>query len=432
MESASIRKTRATVINISGALLFLALAIFLLWSLRSIVLPILVGALCAYLCVPVLNFIERKGAPRNVAIGGLFAVLFLFLFFAARQVVGLLPDASQRLELRIRVEYKVNQSYKNLMGLDDSLRRGNSMYGLVGKQLDPLMDRLNLWLFPDKDERDQLLKSQEPGLNPPVVSDQVFQYYVANAQTIKKRQERALSEEEQSTPGQPPIPETVVVPEATSGGGMLNAFKEIVSIWLVTPFVFLFLLLDNGESKRQLIRLVPNQLFELVLTLVHDVDRAIGGYVRGTLLECFVVGMCYLLGLLVLGVQVQWALAIALVTGLANAIPFVGPAVGLALGLAYSLMVEKVYSLVPLVDAANLWLWVLGLVVAVKLVDDMVFQPVVVGRAVHLHPLVVVTGAIGGSILFGIAGMLFAVPAIVVFKVLVTSTLKQLKAYYII
>jgi predicted PurR-regulated permease PerM len=106
VDSPQVRKVRSTVIHGSGALLLFGLAVFLLWSLRAIVLPVLVGALAAYLCIPILDFFERKGAPRGVAIALVFAAFFLAVFVAVRELQSVIPNARERLELRIRVEYK--------------------------------------------------------------------------------------------------------------------------------------------------------------------------------------------------------------------------------------------------------------------------------------------------------------------------------------
>jgi hypothetical protein len=344
-------------------------------------------------------------------------------------VGSLLPDDQEQLNLRIRIQYKLNENYAHLMGLDESLRKGNTMYSLLGKDLDPLMERVNTSLFPDQEERDLLVKSRDPSLNPPPVSDEVFRMYVVNAQFMRRILERTAVEGDAAGGTPAPVPAPA---QPAHAGGMLRSVGELASLWIVTPFVFLFLLLDNGESKRALIRIVPNRFFEMTLNLSHDVDQAIGSYVRGTLLECALVSVTYLVCLLVIGFSVQWALLISLVTGIANAIPFIGPLFGLAMGMAYALMADKVHSLLPFVDAGNLWVWVLVSVVLAKGLDDGVYQPIVLGRAVHLHPIVVITAIIGGEILFGVAGMLFAIPAIVVFKVLVTSTLRQLQAYYFI
>jgi predicted PurR-regulated permease PerM len=66
------------------------------------------------------------------------------------------------------------------------------------------------------------------------------------------------------------------------------------------------------------------------------------------------------------------------------------------------------------------------------LVDNWVYQPLVLGKAVNLHPLVVVLGVTGGSAIFGFAGMLFSIPAIVILNVVLTTIVEQLKAYFII
>jgi predicted PurR-regulated permease PerM len=429
MDTPSVRKTRATILYATGALLLLALALLLIWALRAIIVPLLVGAAAAYIMIPVVNFMERRGLNRVVGILVLFSILFVTVFLLARQVGSLLPDDQEKLNLRIRIQYKLNENYAHLMGLDESLRKGNTMYSLLGKDLDPLMERVNTSLFPDQEERDLLVKSRDPSLNPPPVSDEVFQMYVVNAQFMRRILERTAVEGDAAGGTPAPVPAPV---QPAHAGGMLRSVGELASLWIVTPFVFLFALLDNGDTKRALIRIVPNRFFEMTLNLSHDVDQAIGSYVRGTLLECALVSVTYLVCLLVIGFSVQWALLISLVTGIANAIPFIGPLFGLAMGMAYALMADKAHSLLPFVNAGNLWVWVLVSVVLAKGLDDGVYQPIVLGRAVHLHPIVVITAIIGGEILFGVAGMLFAIPAIVVFKVLVTSTLRQLQAYYFI
>ncbi len=433
MDSPRIRKLRGTVLQIGVALLALALAVYLLWSLRAIILPVLVGAFVAYLCIPMIGWFESKGVPRTAAVVLLFTLFFLSLVLAVRQAQGLIPDDREKLELRIRVQYKINEAYAKAMRLDETLRKGNALYQLAGSELDPFIDRLNLMLSPTRDEREILRGSRDGELmGKAAVTDKVFQYYVANTQTIKKRLERAVEEPDSPVAGTPGGEDVTKPALEASGGGVLTTFREILAVWFIMPFVFLFLLLDNGVMLRRTIRLVPNRYFELTLTLVDDVDRAIGAYVRGTLLECALVATSLAVCYTAIGFQVEWTLAIAMVAGVANAIPYVGTVVGLGGGLIYALLAEEVYAPLPFVNAGNLWLWVVGAVLLVRALDDTIFVPVVLGGAVHLHPMVMVLGIVGGTILFGVAGTLFAIPTIVVLNVLVGSIVKQLRAYYII
>ena len=82
-----------------------------------------------------------------------------------------------------------------------------------------------------------------------------------------------------------------------------------------------------------------------------------------------------------------------------------------------------------MVDKENVVIWVIAAVGFAELIKNAVYEPLVLGGAVKLHPLVVVIGAASGAILFGFAGVLLAIPAIVIFKVFVSSTARQLKAY---
>ena len=60
---------------------------------------------------------------------------------------------------------------------------------------------------------------------------------------------------------------------------------------MIMPLIFLFLLRDTGDIKRGLLSAVPNRLFEPALAVLADVDKTLGGYVRGIFLECCALGL---------------------------------------------------------------------------------------------------------------------------------------------
>jgi len=96
------------------------------------------------------------------------------------------------------------------------------------------------------------------------------------------------------------------------------------------------------------------------------------------------------------------------------------------------LIAENIKPLIPDLNPNDLALYVLILVVLVHVLDDVVFQPFVLGSAVNVHPLVVIIAIIGGSLVMGLWGMLFAVPTVVVIKTAVATFFRELKAYRII
>jgi hypothetical protein len=126
--------------------------------------------------------------------------------------------------------------------------------------------------------------------------------------------------------------------------------------------------------------------------------------------------------LTLIGVPPRWTIAIGIVTAASNVVPYLGSAVALVSALAYALLAEDIRPLLPMVSPENFAIWVVAAVILAQLLDNIVLEPFVLGSVVKLHPLVVVIGVVAGAILFGTVGMLFAIPAMTVFKVLVSST----------
>jgi len=211
-----------------------------------------------------------------------------------------------------------------------------------------------------------------------------------------------------------------------------TTLENKLSAWMLAPLIFVFLGFDNGQIRRFFISLVPNRYFELSLTVLDRLDDAIGRYLRGTLMECFLVGLTLTLGLILLGIPMGIAVAIGVISGLLNAIPFLGTVIALVIGVGYALIAENITPLIPGLNPSNLALYVLILVIIVHVLEDVVFQPFVIGGAVNVHPLVVVIAVIGGSLIMGLWGMLFAIPTVVVVKTAVETFFKELKDYRII
>jgi predicted PurR-regulated permease PerM len=421
------RSSRAGMVVTSlAATVAVALGGYLVWGLRSLIVPMAVGGLLAYIVRPLVARLERLRVPRGLAIGLLLLVFGLASLIIVARIRAVMPSDIGLLELRTRALYTLNQRYQALMGLDPSLTRGNRIYQWLHGELDPVVDRVNLLLALTPEERAQFVTAWPRGADgAPAGSNPLVRYDRANVETLEKRQQTARAE---------PAAKSAATPSAAPASSSLAqaplaALGEILSTWIAAPLVFLFLLRDTGEIKQGLLRAVPNRLFEPALTVLADLDRALGGYVRGIFLECCLLGLTVGLFLTLIGVPLRWTITIGIVTGASNLVPYLGSAVALVSGLAYALLAEDIRPLLPMVSPENFAIWVIVAVVLGELLKNVVFEPVVVGSAVNLHPLVVVIGVIGGAILFGTVGMLLAIPTMTVFKALVSSTARQLKAY---
>ena len=417
------RKTRRTVFYLTFAALTLIVAGLLIWKLSSLILPIIVGALLAFVFRPVKERFKIRWLPHEVQVLCSFAVIGLVLFFAFNTLRKHIPDEEQKLEFKVRLNYKLNEKYRQLVA-KPAEKKSNAVAPLIEKELGPLMDKFNQSIKLNPEERDLFLKYAAGYNGKPPIDPKFVDYFRANQHTEKY----VLPEKT------PPNEATPIAPAATqppaSGDG--TSLESKLSAWMLAPLIFIFLGFDNGQIRRFFIGLVPNRYFELSLTVVDRLDEAIGKYLRGTLTECFLVGLVLTVGLVLLGIPPGIAVAIGVAAGLLNAIPFVGTAMALVIGVGYALIAENVQPLIPGLNPNDLALYVVILVVVTHVLDDVVFQPFVLGSAVNVHPLVVVIAIIGGSLVMGLWGMLFAIPAVVVVKTAVATFFKELKAYRII
>ncbi len=406
-------------------------ASYLLWALRGLILPITIGVVIAYICLPLIGYLSEHGFSRFGAIISLFATFCLLLFASLNLAGNIIPDKKTELELQVRSRYKLDQKFSALMGLAPDHKEGNWLYRMLGRELEPLREDIDFILALSPDDQQLFtrfyLEADEMKVLP--VEEKYWQYFQANR---KRDRHKAILAQKMKKIEPLGTPALAGQADREDHASLLLLIFNAVSLWLVTPLVFLTLLFDDGGVKRGLIRSVPNRYFEMTLTIIDNINEALGRYLRGTAIECFLVGTSLTLCLFLVGVDMRWAAAIGTIAGLANAIPFLGPLIGLAIGVLYALMTEKINPMLPFVNEQNLLPAIVAAVALVQLADNAIFQPYVLGGAVNLHPLAVILGVIGGAMLFGFAGMLFAIPAIMVLKVIIATLFRQLRAYYVI
>jgi predicted PurR-regulated permease PerM len=420
------RKVRRKVFYLIFATLVLIFGAFLILKLSILILPIIVGALLAFVFRPVKDRFRIKWLPHELQVLCSFAVIGLILFFAFNTLGKHIPDEKQKLEFKVRLKYKLNERYRQLVAKSPE-GKSNTVGQLVEKQLGPLMDKVNQALTLNPEERELFLKYAAGYNGKPPIETKFVDYFRVNRATGKY----VIPEKTPADAEKPTVPGTEA-PAQPPPAGERASLENKLSAWMLAPLILIFLGFDNGQIRRFFISLVPNRYFELSLTVIDRLDDAIGRYLRGTLMECFLVGLALTLGLILLGIPWGIAVAIGVVSGLLNAIPFLGTVIALLIGVGYALIAENITPLIPGLNPNNLALYVVILVVLVHVLDDVVFQPFVLGSAVNVHPLVVVIAIIGGSLIMGLWGMLFAIPTVVVVKTAVATFFKELKDYRII
>ncbi len=189
--------------------------------------------------------------------------------------------------------------------------------------------------------------------------------------------------------------------KVTSGAlSTASTLTEIITGALLVLFTLIFLL----HGGRNIFGFVTKVFPENVQPRVRDAGRAgfrsLIGYVRATFLVALVDAVGIGTGLAIMGIPL--ALPLASLVFLGAFIPLVGAVVAGFLAVIVALIAKGlIYALITL-----------GLIIAVQQLEGHVLQPLVMGRAVSIHPLAVVLAIAAGGITAGIVGALLAVPAV--------------------
>lgn len=192
----------------------------------------------------------------------------------------------------------------------------------------------------------------------------------------------------------------------TTIGVVFNAF--------IIPFLIFYILKDFEAFERMILKYLPRSKRKSIVTLLKEIDEALGNYVRGQLLVCVIIGVLAYVGYMIVGMP--FALLLAGVVAICNIIPYVGPFLGAAPALVMATTIS--WKMVLLVFLVN---------VICQLVESNIISPQVVGRSLHLHPMTIIFALLVGGEIAGIAGLIFAVPLFAVGKVVI----QHFYAYYV-
>lgn len=180
--------------------------------------------------------------------------------------------------------------------------------------------------------------------------------------------------------------------------------------YLITPVYLYYFLKDLPKLKHILVDLVPVRLRGGVLARLAETDELLSAFIRGQLSVCAILAVLYSIGLYFIGIDL--AILIGTLAGITFIIPYFGTILGIILSVTMALL--KFHDFLhPLLCVG--WFGI------VQALEGGIITPKIVGDKVGLHPIITILALFIGGQLFGILGMLLAVPAAAVLKVLVRS-----------
>ncbi|KKM75737.1 hypothetical protein LCGC14_1387190 [marine sediment metagenome] len=181
-----------------------------------------------------------------------------------------------------------------------------------------------------------------------------------------------------------------------------------IFLFILSLIVSFYLLKDAKKIRSALINYIPKEYQKKVSEFLTDVDKVLGGYIRGQLIIAAVVGTSIGIGLFLL--RIKYAFVLGTVAGVFNVIPYFGVVISIIPALSLGLLKDPF--------SAWIFLWVILLFIGVNQVEMYFLAPRILGREVRLHPVAIIFAIVVGGAALGMLGVLLAIPALAILKAL--------------
>ena len=199
---------------------------------------------------------------------------------------------------------------------------------------------------------------------------------------------------------------------------MMNILPKITSIILVPIFTF-YLILDKDSIKNKIYITVPKDKRQDFSRLSKEIDKALGEFIRGRVIVAIFIGVSTTIALLIL--KIPFGLVIGLIAGIADIIPYFGPVIGIIPAVIFALL-----------DSPLKALWVIIIFTVIQQIENDLITPKIIGESIGIHPITVIVSLIIGGEIMGIWGMVLAVPAVAVGKIVFSFFMEKLNKNQII
>ncbi len=194
--------------------------------------------------------------------------------------------------------------------------------------------------------------------------------------------------------------------------GIISLTEHLFGI-LLAPVIAFYMLRDAGRLKEDFFSLIPVSWQNDVVILFGDINHVLNSYVRGYLYISTIVALLTGLGMFALGIE--FALLLGLFAGLTELIPYFGPFIGALPAV-----------LLALSDSHWLALKVIAVFLVIQQLEGSVISPKILGDKVGLHPIAVIASLLVGGKLFGLPGMIMAVPMAAIIRILISFILYKI------
>ncbi|KQO04689.1 AI-2E family transporter [Paenibacillus sp. Leaf72] len=197
-------------------------------------------------------------------------------------------------------------------------------------------------------------------------------------------------------------------------GEFLGAFTETVLSIVTVPFILFYLLKDGKKLPQKIMSFLPIKSRTGAMHVLEDISHQISSFIRGQIIISFCIGILLYIGYKIIGLD--YALILAVIAAFTSVVPYLGPAIAITPALIVALVTSPVLLLKMVV------VWTI-----VQLIEGKFISPQIMGKTLKIHPITIIFVILTSGNLFGVVGILLAVPGYAVLKVCVSHMFNWFK-----
>ncbi|CDQ21596.1 Predicted PurR-regulated permease PerM [Halobacillus karajensis] len=188
---------------------------------------------------------------------------------------------------------------------------------------------------------------------------------------------------------------------------IISTVTSVVVAIVTLPFILFYLLKDGYRLPAFVIRLFPPKFRPEISSVFKGIDHQLSAYIQGQIIVSFCIGVMMYIGFLIIGLD--YALLLAAIASVTSVVPYLGPIIAITPALIISIVTSP-FMVVKLVIV-----WTI-----VQLLEGKFISPQIMGKSLHIHPVTIIFVLLTAGHLFGVIGIILAIPGYAILKVIVS------------
>lgn len=184
--------------------------------------------------------------------------------------------------------------------------------------------------------------------------------------------------------------------------GFASSIVELV----IVPVLTYYFLKDWNILKEKIISLFTVESRNKVRKIIEEMSLVISAYIRGQVIISIIIGIFVFSGMYMLGVD--YPLVLGLLAACTESIPIIGPIIGSVPAIMLAYLISPILAIKVII-----------FYIIVQLIENQIVVPNIMGHTIDLHPVIIIISLLIGGQLWGIFGMMLAVPAAALLRVLI-------------